>query len=38
MHKIIIDIENDSDFELIKGLAQRLGLPTSEQHEQEVRG
>lgn len=36
MHKITIDIEKDSDFELIKGLAQRLGLPTSEQHEKET--
>lgn len=36
MHKITIDIETSSDFELIKGLAQRLGLPTSERHEEKA--
>lgn len=31
-HTIIIETQNDTDFALIKGLAQRLGLATNERH------
>ncbi|WP_097126417.1 hypothetical protein [Spirosoma fluviale] len=32
-HTITIETTNPTDFELIKGLAQRLGLPIVEKHE-----
>lgn len=31
-HTIIIETQNDTDFALIKSLAQRLGLSTNEHH------
>jgi hypothetical protein len=31
-HIITIETQSDNDFELIKGLAQRLGLRVNEQH------
>ncbi|MEZ4901201.1 MAG: hypothetical protein R2822_05275 [Spirosomataceae bacterium] len=33
-HTIIIETQSDNDFELIKGLAQRLGLSTKEVHKE----
>lgn len=35
-HTLIIETENEKDFELIKGLADRLGLPVKEQHAKVV--
>ena len=35
-HTLIIETENEKDFELIKGLANRLGLPVKEQHSKVV--
>ncbi|KAA9356246.1 hypothetical protein [Larkinella humicola] len=32
MHTITIETQNDADFELFKGLAQRLGLRIRETH------
>lgn len=31
-HTITIETQSDHDFALLKGLAQRLGLPTKESH------
>lgn len=31
-HTITIETESDKDFALLKGLAERLGLPTKEAH------
>lgn len=31
-HTIIIETKDEKDFELIKGLADRLGLPVKERH------
>ena len=33
-HIITIETQSDNDFELIKGLAQRLGLSTKEVHKE----
>lgn len=35
-HTITIQTENLNDFELIKGFAQRLGLLTTEKHEEKA--
>lgn len=35
-HTIIIETQSDNDFELIKGLPQRLGLRTDETHTETV--
>lgn len=35
-HTIIIKTTDDKDFELIKVLANRLGLPVAEQHTEEL--
>lgn len=35
-HTIIIETRSDQDFELIKGLANRLGLPVVERHTGKV--
>jgi hypothetical protein len=35
-HTIIIKTTDDKDFELIKGLANRLGLPVAERHTEEL--
>lgn len=35
-HTIIIKTTDDKDFELIKGLANRLGLPVDERHTEEL--
>ncbi|MCE7044179.1 hypothetical protein [Dyadobacter sp. CY312] len=35
-HTLIIETENEKDFELIKGLTDRLGLPVKEQHAEEL--
>ncbi|GLU53168.1 hypothetical protein [Dyadobacter frigoris] len=35
-HTIIIETKDDKDFELIKGLANRLGLPVAERHTEEL--
>ena len=32
-HTITIETESDNDFALLKGLAERLGLPVKETHE-----
>ncbi|MEO6684688.1 MAG: hypothetical protein ABIN24_01940 [Dyadobacter sp.] len=35
-HTIIIETKDEKDFELIKGLADRLGLSVKEEHEEEL--
>ncbi len=37
-HTIIIETQSSNDFELIKGLAKRLGLRTDEKHTDEFAG
>lgn len=34
MHIITIETQSDNDFALLKGLAQRMGLPTKEVHKE----
>ncbi len=36
MHTITINIEDDSDFELITGLIERLGLPVIQQQPEKT--
>ena len=35
-HTLIIETQDEKDFELIKGLANRLGLPVSERHVEKL--
>lgn len=35
-HTITIETESDNDFALLKGLAERLGLPVKETHQSDV--
>ena len=37
-HTITIETESDNDFALLKGLAERLGLPVKETHVTEKTG
>lgn len=37
-HTITIETQSDNDFALLKGLAERLGLPVKESHESGITG
>ena len=37
-HTITIETQSDHDFALLKGLAERLGLPVKENHGSDVAG